>query len=94
MFIGPDESSTTVYCIDQKTKSGGFDEHKFAMGCCSADEARELYLSCYTDGWKCGTVTPLSVKDVKTWLQDREDVRAMASVQFSSADVLPMFQVS
>jgi len=41
-----------VFVVNQQTPGGRFDEHKVVLGCRSKGEARKLYLSAYSAGWK------------------------------------------
>ncbi len=70
IFIGPKPDSELVFVVDQVTPSGRFDEHKVVLGCISAKEADTLYREAYTSGWKVGKITPMTVSQFLTWLEN------------------------
>ena len=70
IFLGPDMTSEILFCIDQVTADGSFDEHKVIAGTHSEKEARALYKSNYSAGWKVGKITPWTIPQFKTWLKD------------------------
>lgn len=69
IFMGPDPESELVFVIDQKKPDGSFDEHKAVLGALTEDQARDLYLSCYEDGWQgLGAITAMTLPQFKAWL--------------------------
>jgi len=64
----PDDWTGTVYVVNQPKRDGGFDEHKVVLGAATEEEARALYLSNYSPGWKVGTIAPMAMDTFKTWL--------------------------
>lgn len=69
VFIGPDPESELAFVIDQVKTDGSFDEHKVVLAVANERQARELYLSCYEDGWKgLGAITPMTIPQFKAWL--------------------------
>lgn len=70
VFLGPDiEDFDTVYCIDQNTKDGDFDETKVMLGFTSKEQAKNAYLSNYEPNWKgFRAITAVSLKTFKKWL--------------------------
>ncbi len=73
VFMGPNFASDVVYVIDQvDQKTGEFDEHKCVLGCDSKEQAKELYLKNYEDGWKVGPVQALTFDQFKFWVRDGE----------------------
>lgn len=70
VFIGPHiEDFENVYCVDQNTKDGDFDETKVMLGFNGKEEAKEAYLSNYEPGWKgLRNITGVSLKTFKKWL--------------------------
>ncbi len=70
VFIGPNiEDFENVYCVDQNTKDGDFDETKVMLGFNGKEEAKEAYLSNYEPGWKgLRNITAVSLKTFKKWL--------------------------
>lgn len=69
IFLGPELDSEIVFVIDQTKQNGSWDEHKCLLGCTNKRAARELYLSNYPDGWKCGPIRGLTVQTFKHWIQ-------------------------
>lgn len=64
-----DDWNGTVYVVDQVNADGSFDEHKVMYGFNSAEEAREAYLSNYSEGWQgLGTITGVSREEFKKWV--------------------------
>lgn len=70
VFIGPHPESESIFVIDQVTADGKFDEHKTMLGWTNKDDARDAYLSAYSDGWKVGPITAMTVEQFKEWLKD------------------------
>lgn len=70
VFLGPDiENFENVYCIDQNTPGGDFDETKVMLGFSSKEEAKDAYMSNYSQDWKgFRDITAVSIKDFKKWL--------------------------
>ena len=70
VFLGPDiENFENVYCIDQNTPEGDFDETKVMLGFGSKEEAKDAYMSNYSPDWKgFRDITAVSLKDFKKWL--------------------------
>lgn len=77
VFLGPDLDSDVVAVIDQEI-DGKFDEHKVVIGIKGEKQAREVYLSNYEKGWKCGPITMTSVEGLKTWLRDGDTKKPFA----------------
>ena len=65
-------SSPLVYIVDQvDPKTGKFDEHKVIMGVNSAQEAKELYMSNYEEGWQgFSAIEEMEQTEFKAWLKD------------------------
>lgn len=69
VFIGPDPACDLVYVVDQvRQDSGAFDEHKILVGFHTEAEARKAYRDAFTSGWKVGTVTPATWKQLSEWV--------------------------
>jgi hypothetical protein len=82
-FLGPDMDSEIVFVVDQPTKSGKrFDEHKCVIGAKNKSQARYIYLSNYSNGWRCGKITPMTVDQFKCWL-DKGDTKKPVENQVS-----------
>ena len=69
VFVAPGKSDK-VYVIDQvNPKTGKFDEPKVVTGAQSEQEAREIYLSNYEEGWQgLGAITEMPVLKFKKWI--------------------------
>jgi len=79
VFLGPDLSSEIVFIIDQVTQgSGKFDKHKIVFGTKNRQEAKDLYLSNFNAGWKCGNITPMTIQEFRNWITS-DDVKSPAS---------------
>jgi hypothetical protein len=68
VFLGPHPKSEIVYVIDQEDLGGRFDEHKVMIGFTNQDAAKAAYLGNYTDGWRCGPITPMTIAQFRAWL--------------------------
>lgn len=72
VYVGPDESSSNVFVIDQKDhRTGKFDEHKVMLGFDSLRSAIQSYTNGFSDGkahLRLGNVARLSMKEFKQWL--------------------------
>lgn len=97
VFLGPKLSSDKVFVIDQ-LKDGKFDEHKCVLFTGSEAEAKELYLACYSKGWKCGPITAMTWEEFKTWaMSDKTTKRlskaaalhAVTALAFKRAGAVP-----
>lgn len=70
VIIGPHPHSELVYVVDQTDARGAFDEHKCILGATSEPEARGVYLSNYSPGWKgLGGITSMTVQEFRVWLK-------------------------
>lgn len=73
VFIKPNTtSSPLVYIVDQiNPKTKKFDEHKIVIGANSAQEAKDLYMANYEDGWQgFGAIKEMSQDEFSAWLKD------------------------
>ena len=70
VFIGPNPESEIVYVVNQVDQHGDFDEHKALLGFLSEEQARQGYLDCYSSGWKCGEITPMTIPQFKEWIRN------------------------
>lgn len=68
----PTDWKGTVFVINQvKQGNGHFDEHKAVLGAETEEQARALYLSNYSEGWKgLGSVVPMGFDEFKAWAAD------------------------
>jgi hypothetical protein len=51
VYIGPNTDSDKVYVVEQLKKNGDFDEYKCLLGFDTLDEAYDMYLAHYPEGW-------------------------------------------
>jgi hypothetical protein len=72
VFMGRNPESEVVFVICQTNADGSFDEHKAILGTTNERKARDLYLSHYPKGWKCGKVVAMTVAQFKEWLNSGE----------------------
>lgn len=76
VYVGPDESSSNVFVIDQKDhRTGKFDEHKVMLGFDSLRSAIQTYTNGFSDGkahLRLGNVARLSMKEFKQWLSHHD----------------------
>ncbi|MDY6893814.1 MAG: hypothetical protein SVO01_00125 [Thermotogota bacterium] len=80
-FIKPGTSSSPqIFIVDQvNPKTGKFDEHKVILGATSVQEAQEIYLSNYEDGWQgLGNITEMDQTEFKDWLGDSKRTKKPA----------------
>ncbi|RLB89581.1 MAG: hypothetical protein DRH26_11280, partial [Deltaproteobacteria bacterium] len=75
--------SPHTFVVDQVDPgTGQFDEHKVVMGTESEQEAKDLYMSNYEDGWKgFGDITELGPVEFKEWLNDGERTKKPAGTR-------------
>jgi len=70
VFVGPHPESGLVCVIDQHNPSKKFDEHKCVIGCLNVEEAKQLYMDCYSSGWTgFKSITPMTVPQFREWLK-------------------------
>jgi hypothetical protein len=72
IFMGKQPESDIVFVVHQCDEHGEFDEHKVMAGCINESQARQLYLSHYPKGWKCGEIVPMTVSEFKSWIESGE----------------------
>lgn len=69
IFLSDNPTSGNVYVVDAiDQKTGTFDESKVMYGFNSLEEARDAYLSNYSEGWKVGPITEVSKEGFKKWI--------------------------
>lgn len=69
-FMGRCPESEIVFVVRQIDQSTGqFDEHKCVLGCTNEKQAKDLYLSHYSSGWKCGPIDCMTVDQFKERLE-------------------------
>jgi hypothetical protein len=70
VFLGENEKPKYAYVINQvDPDSGAFDEHKVMLGFHSPSEAKQAYLSNYSDDWSgLGAVVPMLMADFMEWI--------------------------
>ena len=70
VFLGHNQQCKEVFIVNQVNDNGDFDEHKVMLGFDSAGEAKEAYLSNYSEGWDgIGSLVAMSVFDFAWWLR-------------------------
>ncbi len=70
-----------VFVVDQRTKDGGFDEHKVMIGWPDEAAARAGYLENYTKGWDgIQGIAPMTMDGFKAWLRDGDTTKPVAKV--------------
>jgi len=86
-FVGPNMESELIFVIDQVKKGGRkFDEHKCIIGATNKAQAKQIYLSCYPKGKKCGDITSMTLDQFRKWLENG-DHRKRVSQQVSQYSV-------
>lgn len=69
IFLSDTPTSGNVYVVDAiDQNTGEFDESKVMYGFNSLEEARDAYLSNYSEGWKVGPITEVSKEEFKKWI--------------------------
>lgn len=72
-YIGDNPESERVFVVDQlNADTGAFDEHKVLLGFDSEQQARDIYLSGFSDGkgaQRLGAITEVPVTAFKYWLR-------------------------
>jgi hypothetical protein len=91
-FIGPNTESDKVFIVDQVNTEGSFDEHKVMLGFDSESEATEGYKSNYSNGWKVGPITSMSMDEFKDWVKNGDTKKPLALNQ--SEQLLDMVPTS
>jgi proteasome lid subunit RPN8/RPN11 len=89
VFLGPDRASEMIYVIDQPWYAANhrFDEHKVMIGFRSQEEAIAAYRASFTDDWKVGPVTAMTIQQFKNWLMEGDQTKPIAEqVSQYSAD--------
>ena len=79
VYLGPHDDSDQVFIVDQQNpETGEFDEHKCIFGALSVTQAKEMYLSAFSDGQgsaRLMAIAPLTVDEFKQWLKDGDTTR-------------------
>lgn len=70
VFIGPNPESEIVFVVDMPSKGGRFDEHKSFIGWNTEAEAVQALRDSYSDGWKIGAVTPMTIDQFRSWVAE------------------------
>ena len=69
IFLSDSPSTGNVYVVDAiDQQTGAFDESKVMYGFNSMEEARDAYMSNYSEGWKVGPITEVSKEEFKKWV--------------------------
>jgi ATP:corrinoid adenosyltransferase len=82
VFLGPDPRGGDIFVVDQvDPNTGKFDEHKVIMGVTSEDEARDIYLSNYEDGWQgLGAITRMPLGTFRKWARSSKTKRPVGDI--------------
>jgi len=73
VFMGKHPESELVFVVHQIDQSTGqFDELKVILGETNLKKAKELYLSNYSKGWKCGEIESMTISQFKAMLESGE----------------------
>jgi hypothetical protein len=73
VFMGRHPESELVFVIHQIDQSTGkFDEFKVILGETNMKKAKELYLSNYSKGWKCGDIEAMTIEQFRDFLNSGE----------------------
>jgi len=79
VYVGEYDESQLVFVVNQvDCETGIFDEHKVILGCRDVHEARNLYLSGFSDGMahrRLGTMYQLSMDEFKSWLANGDTTK-------------------
>ncbi len=86
VYIGPHPESELVFIINQvDPKTGKFDELKGVLGTNNEEEARETYLSCYSDGWKgLGSINSLTMLQFHWYLGHGDTTKEIKDGHFAA----------
>lgn len=79
VFIGPNPESEKVFVVDQINPEGSFDEHKVLIGFDSKLHARSGYKSNYSNGWKVGPITSMSMDEFKSWVKNGDTKKPLST---------------
>jgi len=73
VFIGADPENDPIWVIDQTAKDGKvFDEPKVILGAKTEQDARDLYLAHYEEGWTgLGAIKKMTDTQFKTWIAEK-----------------------
>ena len=52
VYLGPDKDAEFAYLLEQLNDNGELDETKLLLGFSSLEEARDMYLAHYDEGWE------------------------------------------
>ncbi len=85
VFVGDDPEIALIYVVDQnRNDTGVFDEHKCIIGCANSADAKNVYLSNYSPGWKgFRAVTALTVPQFRSWLEHGDMTKPLKGQEYS-----------
>jgi hypothetical protein len=85
VFVGDDPEIALIYVVDQnRNDTGVFDEHKCIIGCANSTDAKNVYLSNYSPGWKgFRAVTALTVPQFRSWLEHGDMTKPLKGQDYS-----------
>ena len=86
VFVGPRRDTNKIFVVDQVKEDGSFDEHKVVMGAASEDQARQVYLSNYPQGWNgLGAITAMTPEQFRAWAKSPAAKKPAATMQPKAA---------
>ena len=78
-FVGPTPEAGEVYVIDQvNPDTGAYDQPKVMLDFASLEDARNAYVSSYSDGRgaeRLGSISAMPIADFKTWMKTKRTQR-------------------
>jgi hypothetical protein len=82
VFLGPDPRGGDIFVVDQiDPASNKFDEHKVIMGAGSEEEARNIYLSNYEEGWQgMGSITRMPLGTFRKWARSPKTKKPVGDI--------------
>lgn len=85
VFIGPNPESQKVFVVDQVNADGSYDESKVLIGYDSRLKARSGYKSNYSNGWKVGPITSMTMDEFKAWTKSGDTKKPLQPDHFVGA---------
>lgn len=85
----PDDYAGQVFVVDQRDKSGKFDEHKAMIGYGSQDEAVAAYKANYPSDFKVGPVTETTMDGFKDWTKNGDTKKPFGETKPAQEEARP-----
>jgi hypothetical protein len=72
VYLGEDSDAPNAYVVEQLDEDGNFDEHKLCLGFNSLNQARQMYLAHYPEGWEdhVADIWEVPIAELKTAVAD------------------------